>query len=384
MIELPTVHQRLSDLFYYLAHLYDSKRYPVLNAVYQFSLKEGQETFLFYILISNGKALSLEGKYDFPSVEIVTSVSDFFYMFNGILKLFWILLTGRCRIRGSINHILNIRRIFGKRYDKTVIPELDDKKYDYEDSKKRVWKKPDRVLVLNSSPRGKNGFTYFYLKYFIEGVKQSGADVEVVDIYDAAMKIESCRGCFSCYFATPGRCVINDDCTVLIDKFKNAGLVVFAFPLYINSIPDKLAAFINRCFILVYPYFVSCGNISRKPKRNKKEQYAAVLSIGALPNIEVFKPCIDTFELTGISSHIPVVGSVLVPAAEWLFRNVTSVYNLNRVLKELKSAGRQLAENGKIRKRSLSIISKRYFSDEKILKHLNMHCYLEMQQSNRQ
>lgn len=380
MLEIPTTKERLSNLFYYLANFYDNRRFPALEAVYQFILKEGQETYYYYISVSNGKAESYEGQHKSPSIKIYSSVSVWFDIINGKLNAYWGFLTRKYHIEGSLYYLRQIRKIFGKRFDKSNIPELGNEIEDFEIPKKRIWKKPNKVLVINGSPRQKEGFTYFYLQYLLKGIREAGCEAELVNIYDKNIKIESCRGCLTCWSKTPGKCVIKDDANELLEKVNNAYLIIYAFPLHTSSTPDKLKAFLNRHFVLILPYCVPYYKLTRHPKRNKKEQYVAVFATSGFPQIEQFKPSIETFKLDAAYSHIPLIATILRPGGEQLYRNVSRPKYLEKVLESLKQAGRELIERGKVSKRTLKIVSKIYTPLENWRRAANMYWYLEQKE----
>ena len=71
------------------------------------------------------------------------------------------------------------------------------------------------ILLINGSPKGKRSNSLKLANSFIEGLKQkkeeNGEQVTVCEMDVAALKIGACRGCFSCWQATPGECCIKDD-----------------------------------------------------------------------------------------------------------------------------------------------------------------------------
>jgi len=198
------------------------------------------------------------------------------------------------------------------------------------------------------------------LQYLIKGIEQTGTGVEVVDIYDTKFNIEPCRGCFACWTKTNGECVIEDEANELIDKVNDTDLNIFAFPLYINSIPAKLKAFLDRQFISVMPVFVPYNNLTRHPLRNTKERYMALFSISGFPEIEHFRPVVETFQGIASNSHRPLIATILRPGAQALYGRPTCRNYLREVLASLKQAGKELVEKGKVSKVILKSISSDY------------------------
>ena len=100
-----------------------------------------------------------------------------------------------------------------------------------------------KVLALNSSPRsGKDSYTVMMLNPLVEGMREVGADVEIVNLREK--KIKNCIGCLTCWTKTPGRCVHKDDMTnELFPKWLASDLVVYATPLYYHTINAAMSTF---------------------------------------------------------------------------------------------------------------------------------------------
>ncbi len=379
MIEIPSTRDNLSNLFRYWVNLYDNERFPDFKVVYQFVLEEEGETYYFYLSVSEGKAKYGEGKHSNPSITIYSPVLVWLDITNGKLSGIYGWLTRKYRIDGPLYYLKMLNKVFGKKFTDKEIPGVEDKIQDFEIKGKRVWKKPDKILVINGSPRRKNGFTYFYLQYLIKGIEQSGTEVEVINIYDKNFSIEPCRGCFTCWTKTNGKCVIQDTANELVEKINNTYLTIYAFPLYIDSIPAKLKAFLDRLFVTIAPVFVSYHNLTRHPLWNLKESYIAIFSINGFPEIEHFNPVVETFKGIARNSHKPLIATILRPGAESftapLYRNY-----LKEISVSLEQAGKELVTQGKIPKRILKSISSDYGVSKELWRtYINLHWVLTLQ-----
>jgi putative sterol carrier protein len=377
VIEIPSTKENLSNLFNYWINLYDNKRFPDLDVVYQFVLEEEKIKYLFYLSVSKGKAEYGEGQHGNPAITIYSPVSVWLDIASGKLNGTWGWFTRKYRIEGQLKYLKILDKVFGKKFINEEISGVEDSIPDYEIPGKRVWKKPDKVLVINGSPRKKNGFTYFYLQFLINGIEQTGTEVEVIDIYDNIFRIEPCSGCFTCWTKTNGKCVIQDSATELSEKVNNHYLTIYAFPLYIDSVPAKLKAFLDRQFITVMPSFESFHNITRHPLWIPKEQYMSIFSICGFPEIQQFKPLKDTFKAIARNSHKPLIASIFRPGAESFTAPPYRLY-LEKVLSSLEQAGRNLVELGEVPKMTLKCISSDYgVSKEKWLTYSNLHWSLK-------
>lgn len=75
-----------------------------------------------------------------------------------------------------------------------------------------------KIMAINGGPR-KNWNTDQLLKSFLEGAKSSGAEVEMVYLYD--LNFSSCRECYGCKLKNSpnyGRCVYPDDLKAILNR----------------------------------------------------------------------------------------------------------------------------------------------------------------------
>jgi len=103
-----------------------------------------------------------------------------------------------------------------------------------------------KILVINGSPKGEKSNTLKLTNAFISGVDTADYSQTIDNITVADTKIEPCRGCYCCWEKTPGKCVIKDDMDGIIEKYINADMVIWSFPLYYYGVPSKTKALIDR------------------------------------------------------------------------------------------------------------------------------------------
>ena len=75
-----------------------------------------------------------------------------------------------------------------------------------------------RVVAFNSSPLIEKGNTSVILTPFLEGLKETGANVEL--FYTKKLNINPCQGDFNCWLRTPGRCHQDDDMQMLHPRMR--------------------------------------------------------------------------------------------------------------------------------------------------------------------
>ena len=95
-----------------------------------------------------------------------------------------------------------------------------------------------KVLIISSSLR--SGSNSEILAREVEkGAKDAGHDVEFLCLKDK--NIQFCRGCLACQKTM--KCVIKDDMADMIEKVKNADVLVFANPIYYYELCGQLKHF---------------------------------------------------------------------------------------------------------------------------------------------
>ena len=98
-----------------------------------------------------------------------------------------------------------------------------------------------RVIVISTSlRRGSN--SDMLADQFVLGAKAAGHDVEKISL--VGKSICFCRGCLACQKL--GRCVIDDDANGIMEKVKNAEVVVWATPIYYYGMSGQMKTLIDR------------------------------------------------------------------------------------------------------------------------------------------
>ena len=103
------------------------------------------------------------------------------------------------------------------------------------------------VVVISSSLRV-NSNSEILAKELVKGAKKNN-NVELINLKD--YEIHYCKGCLACQ--STGRCVIEDGVKDIIEKVKNADIVVFATPIYYYSVSGQLKTLLDR----LNPLYVS-------------------------------------------------------------------------------------------------------------------------------
>jgi len=101
-----------------------------------------------------------------------------------------------------------------------------------------------KIVSINGSPKGKTSNTNVMIEALLKGFQSS--DSEIHEILLSEKDIRYCKGCYSCWTKTPGRCIIDDDMKGLIEIMQGTDVFIIGTPLYFNNVSGTLKVFIDR------------------------------------------------------------------------------------------------------------------------------------------
>jgi len=203
-----------------------------------------------------------------------------------------------------------------------------------------------RVLAINSSPRtGGGSKTELMLNHLIEGMREAGAQVDIVNLREK--KIKNCIGCFTCWTKTPGRCIHKDDMSgELFPKWIESDLAVYATPLYFHTMNAAMSKFRERTLPAVQPFFEKSDDGKTFHPLRHKVPPAVWLSVCGFPEESEFNALSDYLNRTLHKSET-LAAEIYRSGAETithpLFKKQAS-----DVLDATKQAGRELVESMEI------------------------------------
>ncbi|MBN2881422.1 flavodoxin family protein, partial [Candidatus Woesearchaeota archaeon] len=214
-----------------------------------------------------------------------------------------------------------------------------------------------KVLAVNGSPTMEKGDTDLLLKAFVEGMTQSGADVEIV--YASRLDLKPCScGKMYCWYQDPGNCCINDEMQKLYPKIKAADILVLATPIYV-PLPGRMQDFINRLCPMIKPELRFEDGRTRAMKHDFfRTSKFVLISAGGWWEIENFDTVVRIVSDFSLTSGIEFVKPILRPHAFLMYDKSGLNEDGKKILNEVKKAGQQLVENGEISLETLDFISK--------------------------
>ncbi len=218
-----------------------------------------------------------------------------------------------------------------------------------------------RVTVFNGSPRGRTSNSHKIAKALLEGARDAGAETEEVFLIEK--NIEYCRGCLACWGKTPGKCIINDDMTELIDQYLESDYVGLATPVYGMFMTPVLKNFTDRFLPLATPHirknkdgtFYHDGRVKRFPRQffisncgfpgeHNFDLLKAYISQQGFV-LEVYRNCGEALDQA--DDNDPETN-----------RNIVEFFNA------LREAGHEMVKNGKVSDETVEKIHIKIMSDE--------------------
>lgn len=337
------------------------------EGIIQFHLKHNNEIIDCFIKSDLERLVLYEGVTEKSTVIVKSTFYNWLDLAGGKLNPVLGVMTGKLKFKGdtSFFNILPKKSLSGE----VIVPE--DPVTKFEKNPTKYWKRPRKVVVLNSSPREENGYTDFYLKPFIEGMEKQ-TQVELVHLNK--YKINSCTGCFSCWMNIPGQCIYHDkdDFNKLAEKMFEADLIVYAFPIYADGMPGILKNYFDRSVSRAYPYMIEGMKRVRHPRRFINENHTMVIfSICGFFEMINFDPVKAYFKALAHNRHTPVIAEIYRTTAVGLYGSPFNYKNLNNIIVALEKAGTEIVNQGKIKRKTLKIITQKIGGEKQDLTKIN-------------
>ena len=108
---------------------------------------------------------------------------------------------------------------------------------------------PKRIVFVQGSPR-KNGNTRAITAVAMSSAKESGAEVNEIDVSTLTFKEPGCVGCRKCQQSDAYLCALNDEVSQAVATLPEFDIIVLATPLFWWSFPAQLKIFIDRMYSL--------------------------------------------------------------------------------------------------------------------------------------
>jgi multimeric flavodoxin WrbA/putative sterol carrier protein len=211
-----------------------------------------------------------------------------------------------------------------------------------------------KVLALNSSARtGDVSKTEIVLDYLIQGMREAGAEVEVIEL--RRKKIRYCIGCFTCWTKTPGTCIHKDDMTrEILPKYLDSDLAILATPLFHYTVNALMKTYIERTLPVAFPFFEKRDGVTKHPFRHETPP-VVVLSVAGFPEESVFDAL--KFYVNFMFGEQRLAAEIYRTSAEMISRSSTGK-KISDIREALIQGGRELIQSKKISPETMDRIKK--------------------------
>lgn len=163
-----------------------------------------------------------------------------------------------------------------------------------------------KFTAFNGSPAGEKSATGRMLGAFLAGAARAGAQTELHHLSN--YHIGQCKGCFDCWFRSPGQCVQRDDMEKLLRAYQSADVVCFGSPVYSWNMTALLKNFVDRLIPLKSPLLTEQnGNFDMADAAPRQQRFVAVSNCGfpgennfaiiraafscCAPSLEIYRNC---------------------------------------------------------------------------------------------
>lgn len=239
-----------------------------------------------------------------------------------------------------------------------------------------------KVFAVNGSPKINDSNTSVILNPFLDGMKEAGADVDVV--HAKKLNIKPCLGCATCIVKTPGQCIQKDDMGDLFFQLFSADVIVWATPVYCAGPTAQLKTIVDRTF-------VGAGFNPGYEIRNGHQRLK--LADGFVPSKLVLVSSCGLYEMDNFDSLLSWIdslvkmdlfefaGALLRPHANVLNPMFPTKFNIDEIIKAAKDAGTQLIAEGKILDETLSKVSREFIPRDAYIKTMNQYFQDEIEKN---
>jgi len=342
-----------------------------ISAVIEFNVS-GSETFKAYLNINDGTCGLVDHPQRKPDLVIRTPSDVWLGICRGEQDGQELFMQRAYTAEGDLSLLVNMQKIFSR----TLSPEnvqttprmersLATNQTTIDPEKQSTSRKENimKVLALNSSPRvGDQSKTELMLNHLVQGMREAGAEVEVVQLRKKVVK--NCIGCFTCWTKTPGVCIHKDDMTEeLFPKFLKSDLVVYATPLYHFTMNATMKAFIERTLPMLQPFFELKNEKTHHPLRHEFPK-AVFLSVAGFPEMSVFDQ-LSSWVRFIFGRNERLVAEIYRPAAE----SLTSPFlkaKAKDILDATGQAGREIVESLKVSQETLTRVTQDLIEDKEM------------------
>jgi putative NADPH-quinone reductase len=204
-----------------------------------------------------------------------------------------------------------------------------------------------KVLAFNCSPKKDEGNTALILNPFLEGIKEAGAELEL--LYASELKVKPCLACFNCCFKTEGKCTQKDAMQDVYPKLREADTWVFGTPVWWGGVPGSAKNLIDRLMPMIEAFSeIREGRCEMVRREGSNFEKLVLVSSCFGWKIERFDSLVAQMEELSRELGGELAGTLLRPHADALPPMLEMNVPVDDILEAAREAGRQLVRDGKV------------------------------------
>lgn len=211
------------------------------------------------------------------------------------------------------------------------------------------------ILLVNGSPLGKKGHTFFLQKAFVKGAREAGATVD--EVFLNSKKIKPCLGCYTCWTKTPGTCIIDDDHADLLEKCRRTDTLVLATPLYVDGMTAQAKLFIDRLIPLARPEFFCVDGHCRHPSRGDSFKNFLLISNCGFHELDNFDALVMHCRRISLNMHAQYLGHLLRPHGPLMKYRDLMPEAIDSVLNAVAQAAVEIVTTGTLSQATMDAVS---------------------------
>ena len=212
--------------------------------------------------------------------------------------------------------------------------------------------------AINSSPNMDKGNTALILGPFLDGMRDAGADVEV--LYTKKLNVNPCQGELHCWTKTPGECFQKDDVQMVLTKMYAADVWVIATPLYVDGMTGPMKNLLDRMIPGIQPFFEVRDGHCRHPRRWEEVTDGKVVLVSncGFWEMDNFDPLVVHMNAICRNVDREFAGALLRPHGPALGAMKKQGMPVDDVFDAAKEAGRQMVETGQMSTETLETVGR--------------------------